>query len=337
MKEFRNRLSLFGSKNNSQEKKYLSVFTQLFAQMNISICDNTLSIYPKIRGVTICDLIDNIPSPPEKMTNLVDSLHTYSKGRFVYNSSKSGAWSKHNALHDDTFCLLDLHFHYELEETIDEVQLRQLLGLFLGLDLITPAEYDECVYTFNQAHHLQVAEYSALLSRLYLGDLKKSIEQCCCTEDTNTVRIEANKVVNQLERLFILNGTSKQVHQYTKDIQLMIDCPTHENIARLYELSMYKKQMQGKLALMSLLLMLAFGCLLEHDEKSLRVSKGLKIIFYLTLTLSTPLAVQEVPYFYRHYKWVNPPENLGALCQKIQQLLPTLETTSPAQKGPNLC
>ncbi len=328
MKNFYNQLSLFGSKTNGQEKKYLSVFTQLFAQMNISIRDNTLSIYPKVKGRTICDLMDNDSLLPvaEKIGKLLNSLREDRKGRFMSNDTNLTTWRKHQPLHDDTFCQLDLHYHYEFEETIHNGKLTELLDLFQQLDLITSVERDACVCTFKSAHTLQVADYLASLSRVYLDDLRESIKQRCIGDGKNALRTEADKVVSQLEQLFMLHGSSMQVHQYTKDIQLMMNCPTRENIARLRELSMYKKEIQAKLLIMALLLMPVYTYLVEHETKSIGVVESLAIIGYLALL--GYLALPELPYFCRHHKWVNPPESLGALCQEMQQVLSMAETAS---------
>lgn len=316
MKDFLNQFGLFTSTNSNHRKKQLSVFTQLFAQMNISICDTTLSIYPKISGVMIYMLQDGEILIPEKILLLTNLLHNIGKGRFVNTASKSSEWRKHNALHDDTFSKLDLHFHYEFEETIHEAKLTQFLQLCLQIHLISSAEYDECIYTFNQANKLHVGEYHTLLSRIYLADLKKSIDKYCRLQaNKNTTQSEAHQVFNQLKRLTMLNGTSRQVHQYIKDIQLMIDRPTHENIAELHKLSVYKKEMQIKLLSLATLLMPAIKILLTSEEKHLRIVTT----FYLALLALRTLC--ELPQVYRHYKWVSPPEGLIALCKEMQKTL----------------
>ncbi|KTC83754.1 hypothetical protein [Legionella cincinnatiensis] len=135
-------------------------FTHLCKNVNLSLYDNTLTVYtkskmsfPPIRTeldllmVLLFSQMDCVSAQIDKMFDMrKNELGVY---RFVHRDDND-----HNLYHQDNFNMEDNHYHAQFSKTIDEIKLEDILGILEKHTLITAEEHESFLKAYHEANTL---------------------------------------------------------------------------------------------------------------------------------------------------------------------------------------
>lgn len=140
----------------------MRAFTQLCEKVNISLFDDTITLYPKKNGkkqpVIACRLIDNsnkfFPMMEEcmyeettKVIRRIIQENALDISRFVLYDEDN-----HARYHDDNFDQKDTHYHVLFPQTIDEIKLEKILCFFVENELLSSIEKGQFLESFKKAN-----------------------------------------------------------------------------------------------------------------------------------------------------------------------------------------
>ncbi|WP_019215496.1 hypothetical protein [Legionella tunisiensis] len=131
-------------------------FTHLCEKVNLSLFDNTLTVYPKQnRSFKPNNNRFFQSSSNMNYTNVRVGVLFMKYGkelgidRFVHRGDPD-----HYLLHQDSFRPEDNHYHWMFAETIDESKLNEILDTLEGYALITSQEHNRCMRDYQMANML---------------------------------------------------------------------------------------------------------------------------------------------------------------------------------------
>ncbi|VEB37644.1 Uncharacterised protein [Legionella sainthelensi] len=135
-------------------------FTHLCKNVNLSLYDNTLTIYskskislPPIRTeldllmVLLFSQMDCVSAQINDMFDMAkNELGVY---RFVHRDDID-----HDLYHQDNFNMEDSHYHAQFAKTIDEMKLEDILGILEKHALISSGEHASFIKAYHEANTL---------------------------------------------------------------------------------------------------------------------------------------------------------------------------------------
>lgn len=116
----------------------MTAFTHLCKKANISLHDNTITLYPKRKGTK------KIGYYPEVSRASRHHAELGKKVTFIRRKDVG-----HDHFHQDVFDRENQHFHMQFERTIDEPDLRDILDFLLRHKVITSQEKESFLKDFN--------------------------------------------------------------------------------------------------------------------------------------------------------------------------------------------
>ncbi|ARB93590.1 hypothetical protein [Legionella longbeachae] len=133
-------------------------FTHLCKNVNLSLYDNTLTVYtkskmsfPPIRTeldllmVLLFSQMDCVSAQIDKMFDMrKNELGVY---RFVHRDDYD-----HHLYHQDNFNMDDNHYHAQFAKTIDEIKLEDILGILEKHNLISSEEHESFIRAYHEAN-----------------------------------------------------------------------------------------------------------------------------------------------------------------------------------------
>jgi hypothetical protein len=109
-------------------------FTHLFKDVNLSVFDNTLTVYKK---------------SGKSHNQIQKNLEKLGFQRYIYRYDRG-----HDLYHQDDFKLDDVHYHAQFAATIDEVKLEEMISIFEKYNMVTAAEHEQFIKAFHDANNL---------------------------------------------------------------------------------------------------------------------------------------------------------------------------------------
>ncbi|KTD54753.1 hypothetical protein [Legionella quateirensis] len=218
---------------DKSKRTTVPVFTQLCAKANFSLFGNTLTIYPKLNGVTLGVFDPRADTANRELNEAWPRLG--SKYCIHHNHPK------HGQLHQDNFTRENWHTHVEFVEVIDENKLTQILKEFVQVTFITEQEKNRFIKTYKQANQLSQADFDKLMANKYLKQLKKSIQNNDTFRKNDTLMNQMNTVLTHFADLIQAEEDLPKVQRYIKETQLIIDNPTKSNIENLMDIATKEK------------------------------------------------------------------------------------------------
>ncbi|MBA3536861.1 MAG: hypothetical protein H0T84_09665 [Tatlockia sp.] len=131
----------------------MAAFTYLCEKVNISLFNNTLTIYPKSREKKIVSAFHPVQGfityeDEDSVKELDDVLNNDAelneKIRYVKENH-----SDHSLYHQDNLDKEKTHYHLKFQNEIEEPQLNQILTFFAKYKLITAFEKENCLKTYR--------------------------------------------------------------------------------------------------------------------------------------------------------------------------------------------
>lgn len=144
-------------------------FTHLCKKVNLSLYDNTLTVYPKT------NLLENFPPVKDQLTQIflmlfiqMDCVNAEVDQFFIERSNELGVYRfvhrddpDHYLYHQDNFKMDDNHYHAQFQITIDEHKLDSILTTLQKYSIITDTEHASFVKAYHAANTLpEVQELS---------------------------------------------------------------------------------------------------------------------------------------------------------------------------------
>ena len=143
-----------------------SAFTHLFNKINISLFDNTLTLYPKSISPRAnnkqIDIIADILFPRNDRNNkqvrlfLDDNRWRLENPRFIRRRNKN-----HNKYHQDNFNGENIHYHIQFKKTIDKEKFEEILLLLEVDSIITKSERTICMQDFDKSNKIVLKNSSS--------------------------------------------------------------------------------------------------------------------------------------------------------------------------------
>ncbi|MCP0914272.1 MULTISPECIES: hypothetical protein [Legionella] len=143
----------------------MKAFTHLCKKVNLSIFNDTLTVYPTKNGNTSLELFEL--DTGEKVWNEVDCLHSEFDDVALANDEEEEnelgviryverADPNHADYHQDSFPLSDPHYHLQFKAPIDQKKLADILSVLLKYHVLSSEEATSLSHAFQQANSLPV-------------------------------------------------------------------------------------------------------------------------------------------------------------------------------------
>lgn len=133
----------------------MPAFTHLCQKINISLFDDTITVYPKMSIPKVQPGLEYVISflqpenfLPIEVVNLFTEEHRAELG---FMDTVHRGEPEHDQYHNDHFSHDDTHFHFRYSKTIDEAQFREILAVYARYNLISKAEETAVLAAYRQA------------------------------------------------------------------------------------------------------------------------------------------------------------------------------------------
>jgi hypothetical protein len=147
-------------------------FTHLCKKVNLSLYDNTLTVYPK-PSLALPPIRDELSLLMVLLFSQMDCVSAKVNEFFDMEKNELGIYrfvhrddSDHNLYHQDSFSLDDNHYHAQFAKSIDEFKLEDILAILEKHALITSEENKSFLSAYHVAnklpHDVSVSKASAV-------------------------------------------------------------------------------------------------------------------------------------------------------------------------------
>ena len=139
----------------------MRAFTHLCQKANISLFDDTITLYPKLNGNTHTETVIDFSTLNSiciqvgcvyKEVREAISTHADNLGikRFIHRDDPL-----HARYHMDNFTMDDKHYHAQFAKTIDKLKLIEILTAFVKYDLLSSTEKESFIEAYEIASELE--------------------------------------------------------------------------------------------------------------------------------------------------------------------------------------
>ncbi|KTD08985.1 hypothetical protein Lgra_2220 [Legionella gratiana] len=139
-------------------------FTHLCKNVNLSLYDNTLTVYPKSKLPPLPPIRDEFSLLMVLLFSQMDCMSARINDMFDMRKNELGVYRfvhrddlDHYLYHQDTFSMDDNHYHAQFEKTIDELKLEDILSILEKHALISSEEHESFVKAYHEANTLDVS------------------------------------------------------------------------------------------------------------------------------------------------------------------------------------
>ncbi|ETO92219.1 hypothetical protein [Legionella oakridgensis] len=165
----------------------MRAFTHLCEKVNISLFNDTITLYPKKTGGKSMQLASFFGLPVfveldcyyAEVTNFVEEqfqMIEYTHGatqlgvrRFIHRED-----ADHDQYHQDAFDRDETHMHAQFRAPIDEAKFRQVLTVFVDRNIISAEEKARCLEAYHQANVMADPAKQKFMDQLLILHTKAS-------------------------------------------------------------------------------------------------------------------------------------------------------------------
>jgi hypothetical protein len=139
----------------------MRAFTHLCQKANISLFNDTITLYPKLNGNTHTETVidyETLSSVCIQVGCVYEEAHEAISPRadrlgikrFIHRDDPD-----HAQYHMDKFTMDDMHYHAQFAKTIDKLKLIEILTAFVKYDLLSSAEKESFISAYDLANELE--------------------------------------------------------------------------------------------------------------------------------------------------------------------------------------